>query len=184
MELLKYIALIHDVGKIAIPESILKKPTRLTEAEFNEMKTHSCIGAEVIKDNNFFTGGAAMIKHHHEHWNGSGYPDGLKGEEIPEGARILAVADAFDAMTSDRPYRRAMDPATALQEIREEAGSQFDPRMAEAFTRVFARLNLGDNVKKDEPVLYGEEAAASLVKESSEEKKDNRSESLSDKSGK
>ncbi len=172
VELLKYIALIHDVGKVAIPERILKKAGALTKEEFNEMKTHSGIGAEVIKNNNFFPGGAAMIKHHHERWDGTGYPDGLKGEEIPEGARILAVADAFDAMTSDRPYRRAMDPATALQEIREGAGSQFDPRMAEAFTRVFHRLNLGErSIRKEEPVLYGEQAAASLVRESTEEKK-------------
>jgi len=171
VELLKYIALIHDVGKVAIPERILKKAGALTKEEFDEMKTHSGIGAEVIKNNNFFPGGAAMIKHHHERWDGTGYPDGLKGEEIPEGARILAVADAFDAMTSDRPYRRAMDPATALQEIREGAGSQFDPRMAEAFTRVFHRLNLGErSIRKDEPVLYGEQAAASLVRESTEEK--------------
>ncbi|MEW5785619.1 MAG: HD-GYP domain-containing protein [Bacillota bacterium] len=166
VEMLKYIALIHDVGKIAIPEGILKKTGSLTEAEFNEMKNHSCIGAEVIRNNNFFAGGADMIRHHHERWDGAGYPDGLRGEAIPEGARILAVADAYDAMTSDRPYRKALTPQTALQEIREGAGSQFDPRMAEAFTRAYQKLNFSAKTSTEEEApLYGELAAVSLLKD-------------------
>lgn len=142
VEALRYLALIHDVGKISTPENILKKDSVLTEEEFNKMKNHSIMGAEIVSGIKFFVHGAETIKHHHERWDGTGYPDGLQGEQIPEGARILAVADAFDAMTSDRPYRRALDPLSALQEISKGAGNQFDPRAAEAFKKVFHRLDL------------------------------------------
>jgi len=142
VELLRYAALIHDLGKVAIPEAILKKKGKLTASEYAQMKEHSLIGSTIIKDIKFLAGGAEIIRHHHERWDGRGYPDGLMGELIPEGSRILSVADAFDAMTSDRSYRRAMDVTTAIREIREGAGSQFDPRIAEAFIRIIPRLNL------------------------------------------
>lgn len=141
---LQHVALIHDLGKVAIPEVILKKKGKLTGVEYEQMKEHSVIGFNIIKDVKFLTGSADILKHHHERWDGSGYPDGLKGEQIPEGARILAVADAFDAMTSDRLYRKALGVLTAMQEIKECAGTQFDPRIAETFIRLFPRLELGE----------------------------------------
>lgn len=157
---LRYSALIHDVGKISIPETILKKEDVLSKDEFSLMKSHAELGSDVVKDIKFFSEGAAIIKHHHERWDGSGYPDGLVGEQIPAGARILCVADAFDAMTSDRPYRRALNPRTAFHEIRKGAGSQFDPRVVEAFEKVFPRLNLEKKSPSlDNAALYGEQAA-------------------------
>jgi diguanylate cyclase (GGDEF)-like protein len=123
--------LLHDVGKIGIPDSILQKPAALTKAEYERMKTHSVLGAAII-------GAAEMpleaqwVRHHHERVDGSGYPDGLAGEEIPIESRIIHVADAFEAMTSDRPYRPAPGQRYAIEELRRHAGSQFDPQVVEA----------------------------------------------------
>ncbi len=142
VEFLKYIALIHDVGKVTVPEFILKKETLLSDEEYDAMKKHSEAGAEVIKDVNFFAAGSGIIKHHHERWDGKGSPDQLQGQNIPEGARILAVADAYDAMTSDRPYRKALEPLEAIKEIQDCSGTQFDPKVVKAFTRIIPRLNL------------------------------------------
>ena len=108
------------------------------------MKEHSLIGFNIIKDIKFLAGGAAIIKHHHERWDGTGYPDGLKGELIPEGARILAVADTFDAMISDRSYRKALGMISAVREIKEGAGTQFDPWIAETFIRILPCLDLDE----------------------------------------
>ncbi len=164
IELLQYVALIHDVGKIAMPESILKKEGSLTKQEYDSMKTHSEVGAEIIKDINYFADGSANIRHHHEQWNGGGYPDGIEGEAIPIGARILAVADAFDAMTSDRPYRKALSPLTALQELRECSGSQFDPKVVEAFEKLYPKLEFEEDYSDtDKRLLYSEEAAAEIA---------------------
>jgi len=124
------------------------------------MKEHSFIGSTIIKDIKFLAGGADIIKHHHERWDGQGYPDGLKGELIPEGARILAVADAFDAMTSDRSYRQALDISTAIQEIKEGAGTQFDPRIAEVFIRIIPRLNLEEKTKSSGDFIYNQAIVA------------------------
>jgi len=142
VEFLQYIALIHDVGKVAVPDSILKKDGLLTNQEYGIMKTHSAAGSEVIKDVKFFTTGSDIIKHHHERWDGTGYPDQLKGKDIPEGARIIAVADAFDAMTSDRPYRRALGHSLALNELKSCAGTQFDPKVVDAFIRIIPQLKI------------------------------------------
>ncbi len=142
VEILQYVALIHDLGKVAVPETILKKEGKLTADEFAQMREHSLIGANIIKEIKFLPGGADIIKHHHERWDGKGYPDGLEGELIPEGARILAVADAFDAMTSDRSYRKALGFIAAVQEIKECARSQFDPHMAATFIRIAPQLYL------------------------------------------
>lgn len=160
VELLQYAALIHDLGKVAISEGILKKEGKLTASEFARMKEHSFIGSTIIKDIKFLAGGADIIKHHHERWDGQGYPDGLKGELIPEGARILAVADAFDAMTSDRSYRQALDISTAIQEIKEGAGTQFDPRIAEVFIRIIPRLNLEEKTKSSGDFIYNQAIVA------------------------
>jgi len=140
VERLQYVAVVHDLGKVAVPESILKKPDRLNEEEFQEMKTHAEIGATIMANTKYFDEGADIIRHHHERWDGTGYPARLRGEEIPMGARILAVADSFDAMTSDRPYRKALGFDVALQEILKGAGTQYDPAVVEAFVRIYPQL--------------------------------------------
>src|SRR6186997_3327906 len=110
-------ALLHDTGKIAVPEHILNKPGRLTASEFETMKRHAPIGAQILASIEFPYPVAPVVRHHHENWDGTGYPDGLKGEEIPLGARILSVVDCFDALTSDRPYRGRMSEQDALHII-------------------------------------------------------------------
>ncbi len=141
VEFLHYIAIIHDVGKVSVPEHILKKDNPLTCEEHDIMKLHCHEGAEIIKEVKYFMTGSGIIRHHHERWDGTGYPDQIKGEDIPEGARILAVADAFDAMSTDRPYREAMEPEAALRELQKYSGIQFDPSVVDAFARIFPRLN-------------------------------------------
>lgn len=142
IEFLQYIALIHDVGKVTVPEDILKKEGLLSQDEYSVMKTHSAAGADVIRDVNYFAAGSNIIRHHHERWDGKGYPDQIRGVDIPEGARIMAVADAFDAMTSDRPYRNALPPSVALKELKSCAGTQFDPKVVDAFIRIYPKLKL------------------------------------------
>jgi HD-GYP domain-containing protein (c-di-GMP phosphodiesterase class II) len=123
----------HDLGKVGIPDSILGKPGALTEEEAEEMRKHSEIGHRIAKSVPDLAPIADLILKHHEWWNGRGYPLGLAGEDIPLPCRILAIADAFDAMTSDRPYRRAMSREKAVEELRASAGSQFDPELVEQF---------------------------------------------------
>lgn len=130
---IKTAALLHDIGKIGIDDSILKKPGALTKEEYLEIQKHTSIGAEILKDVDFLKEIAQIIRYHHERFDGKGYPNGLLGEQIPIEASILAIADVFDAMTSHRPYRTALDEATALQEIKINAGKQFDPALAQKF---------------------------------------------------
>lgn len=132
----EYAALLHDIGKIAIDNSILLKPGRLTDEEYGQMKKHPAIGHEIIAPVSFLKNAALMVLHHQEWFNGRGYPKGLKGEAIPAGARIISVLDAWDAMTSDRPYRKALARETALGELKKGSGSQFDPKVVEAFLRI------------------------------------------------
>ncbi len=129
-------ALLHDVGKIGIPDAILLKPGRLTSAEREIMKEHPTIGARLLAGIQFLEGAIPVVLSHQECFDGSGYPDGLRGDRIPLGARIFSVVDAFDAMTSDRPYRRAVSYGEALREIRQHAGTQFDPRLVEKFESI------------------------------------------------
>jgi putative nucleotidyltransferase with HDIG domain len=129
-------ALLHDLGKIGIPDEILRKTGKLESSEWTTMKRHPAYGARILAGIPFLSGAAEIVRHHHEHFDGSGYPDGLAGEEIPLGARIFALADAFDAMTSDRPYRKAMGLEDALKEIERCSGGQFDPAIATAFLRL------------------------------------------------
>ena len=126
-------SLLHDVGKIGVPDSILNKPGPLTAEEWQEMRKHPAIGYEMLRDVKFLSAAAEIVYSHHERYDGKGYPKGLKSEDVPLGSRIFAVADAFDAMTSDRPYRRALDWRKAREEILTNSGVQFDPKVVEAF---------------------------------------------------
>jgi len=130
----EYGFLLHDVGKIGIPDGILLKPGPLTDAERRRMQTHTILGEQMLGGVAFFQGeGLRVVRSHHERWDGAGYPDGIAGTEIPLAARIFAVADALDAMTSDRPYRKAMSWAAAGREILAESKRQFDPEVVESF---------------------------------------------------
>ncbi|HXG23626.1 MAG TPA: HD domain-containing phosphohydrolase, partial [Chthonomonadales bacterium] len=129
-------ALLHDIGKIGVPDHILLKPGPLTPEEWEEMKKHPVVGFQMCARIDFLRGAAQVVLHHHERWDGTGYPDGLRGEAIPLGARIFAVADAFDVMTTDRPYRQARSYEAACQEILRCSGAHFDPRVVEAFLTV------------------------------------------------
>ena len=132
---LEYGFLLHDIGKIAIPNHILEKPGPLNAAEWQVMQTHPSVGAEILSDVTLLEGrGLDVVRSHHERWDGTGYPDGLAGADIPIGARIFTLADALDAMTSDRPYRRAMDWHGTTEEILAGNGRQFDPRVVRAFS--------------------------------------------------
>ena len=126
-------ALLHDVGKLAIPEHILNKPGRLTPAEFEIMKRHAPIGADILAVIGLPYAVAPIVRHHHESWDGSGYPDGLTGDRIPIGSRIIAVVDCFDALTSDRPYRPRMADRDAFQILSDRKGKMYDPRVVDAF---------------------------------------------------
>ena len=129
-------ALLHDIGKIGVPDHILRKPGPLTENEWYTMKMHPDLGAKIIANVPFLQEVAVIIRAHHERWDGNGYPEGLAAEDIPLGARIFAVADSFDAMTSDRPYRRGRALDEALAEIERCSGTQFDPQVVHAFLAV------------------------------------------------
>jgi len=133
IQAIKAAALLHDVGKLAIPEHILNKPGRLTPAEFDIMKRHAPIGADILSVIGFPYAVAPIVRHHHENWDGTGYPDGLAGGSIPVGARILAVVDCFDALTSDRPYRPRLSDADALQIVADRRGTMYDPNVVDSF---------------------------------------------------
>ena len=129
---------LHDVGKVAVPDAVLQKPASLTEDEQALMRRHTIVGGDVVSRVPSLRAIAPLIRAHHEQWGGSGYPDGLAGEQIPLGARILAVADAYEAMITDRPYQQAHNEAWALAELRRCAGTQFDPIIVEVLGRVLA----------------------------------------------
>ncbi|MCD6231308.1 PAS domain S-box protein [Candidatus Aerophobetes bacterium] len=126
-------ALLHDIGKIGVRDSILLKPGKLTPQEMEEVKKHPLIGANILKGIDYFARAIEVVLYHHERWDGKGYPFGLSADKIPFSARIFSVVDAFDAMTTDRPYRKKMTVETAREEIKKGAGTQFDPKIVEAF---------------------------------------------------
>jgi diguanylate cyclase (GGDEF)-like protein/putative nucleotidyltransferase with HDIG domain len=132
-KLVRAVAELHDVGKLALPETLLQKPEPLDDVEWRLVRQHTIIGERIVSRAEGFEEVASTIRSTHERWDGSGYPDRLEGEEIPRAARVVAVCDAYDAMTSDRPYRDAMTPAAAADELRRTAGSQFDPELVEIF---------------------------------------------------
>ena len=129
-------AILHDIGKIAIPDSILKKPDKLTDEEYEIMKTHVYHGARILNPIPGMKNVIPAVLHHHERWDGKGYPMGLKGEEIPLIARIITITDSFDAMNSDRPYRKRLPPEVIEKELKEKAGFQFDPRLIDVFLEI------------------------------------------------
>lgn len=131
----KIAATFHDLGKIGIPDIILKNPGKLSDSDYEIMKTHSVIGSNVIGKIEGFTEISTIIRHHHERWDGTGYPDGLKGNEIPFGSQIISIADTFDAITSDRVYRKGLNEAIALKILIEEKGKQFNPELVDIFIK-------------------------------------------------
>jgi putative nucleotidyltransferase with HDIG domain len=133
-------SLLHDMGKLAVPEYILNKPGSLTPAEFEKMKLHASVGADILSAIDFPYPVVPIVRHHHESWDGSGYPDGLSGSQIPIGARILSVVDCFDALTSDRPYRPRLSDAEAIEILMDRRGRMYDPIIVDAFIRVHREI--------------------------------------------
>jgi hypothetical protein len=152
---IEYAALLHDIGKIGIDEAILLKPGKLTPEEYEQMKKHPVIGHQILAPVKFLGPVAQMVLYHQEWFDGRGYPEGLKGEAIPLGARMVAVIDAWDAMTSDRPYRKALSRETAIGELRKHAGTQFDPKVVESFLKLEAQ-----DFVRDTAAAAAREAAA------------------------
>ena len=142
-------ALLHDMGKLAVPEYILNKPGPLTPAEFEKMKLHASVGADILSAIDFPYPVVPIVRHHHESWDGSGYPDNISGSEIPIGARILSVVDCFDALTSDRPYRPRLSDKEALRVLQERRGTMYDPLVVDTFMRV--QVSLGSEVLAQPP---------------------------------
>jgi putative nucleotidyltransferase with HDIG domain len=133
-------ALLHDMGKLAIPEHILNKPGKLTTAEFETMKRHAAIGADLLSSIRFPYPVVPIVRHHHENWNGKGYPTGISGTDIPLGARILAVVDCFDALNSDRPYRPRLDPDDAFAILKDRRGTMYDPLVVDTFIAAYPEI--------------------------------------------
>src|SRR5579884_3223107 len=140
LEALRAAALLHDIGKLAVPEHIISKPGKLTREEFEKMKIHPIVGAEILERVRFPYPVTPIVRSHHEKWDGNGYPDGLKGEEIPVGARILSAVDCLDALASDRQYRRALPLDEAMAQVAAEAGVSFDPKVVEVLQRRYKEL--------------------------------------------
>jgi HD-GYP domain-containing protein (c-di-GMP phosphodiesterase class II) len=128
--------LLHDIGKVGVPDAILFKSSSLTEEEYALVRRHPIIGSEILRDVDFLGEGKLVVRHHHERWDGTGYPDGLRGDSIPLAARVFAVADALDALTTDRPYRPASTFERARAVVRDGAGTQFDPAVVNAYEQI------------------------------------------------
>jgi HD-GYP domain-containing protein (c-di-GMP phosphodiesterase class II) len=136
-----YATMLHGIGKIGVDQKLLSKPGKLTPSEFEQIKKHTSIGHRILKPVKFLGPVSQMVLYHQEWYNGRGYPEGLKGEEIPLGSRIVAVIIAWEAMNSDRPYRKALPRETAIEQLNTGADTQFDPKVVEAFLRVEDRIN-------------------------------------------
>ncbi len=141
LQSLKYASLLHDAGKADIPAAILTKTTKLTDEEYAIIKKHPVKGAQILRPLQVLRPAIPIIMYHHEKYNGTGYPSQLKGGQIPLGARIMSVADAFEAMVYGRPYRQRMDIASAIKEVKKKSGTQFDPKVVEAFLKVIKKFN-------------------------------------------
>lgn len=151
LESLKYASLLHDAGKVGIPSEILTKTTKLTPAEYDIIKKHPVKGAQILRPLQVLRPVIPIIMYHHEKYNGTGYPSHLRGCQIPLGARIMSVADAFEAMVYGRPYRQRMNIAAAIREIKKKSGSQFDPKVVEAFLKVIKKFNKRIYLDQDNP---------------------------------
>ena len=147
-------AVLHDIGKLIIYESILNKPGNLNREEWEALKKHPEVGASIIENMDFLSETVALVRHHHEQWDGKGYPDGLKGDEIPVGARIIAVCDCFDAMTTNRSYRKALTWKKTLHTLRSKSGTQFDPLVVQCFIEM---LETGFRPRSFDTVTFEEE---------------------------
>ncbi len=152
IEALRAAALLHDIGKLAVPEHIINKPGRLTPEEFEKMKIHPVVGAEILKHVGFPYPVVPIVRSHHEKWNGSGYPDGLRGIEIPMGARILAAVDCLDALASDRQYHRALPLDQAMEHVARAAGTEFDPQVVDVLKRRYIELERLAQATSAEPM--------------------------------
>jgi putative nucleotidyltransferase with HDIG domain len=162
LDAIRAAALLHDTGKLAVPEYILNKPGPLTPSEFERMKVHASVGADILKSIQFPYPVEPIVRHHHENWNGTGYPAGLSGQSIPLGARILSVVDCYDALTSDRPYRPRYTREHAEQVLRERRGSWYDPWVVDEFLRILDRLERLD-AEEEHKAASGEPASAMAV---------------------
>src|SRR3989442_5641145 len=154
VDLIGQAGLLHDIGKITIPEAGFRKPGPLEPAEWVVMRDHPLIGAQIVAPFDFFTGGALMIRHHHQRLDGSGSPDGLAGDEIPLGARIIAVADVYDALTSKRPYRVALSHANAVEHLTTEAGRTLDEDAVTVFVGLIQTLATAKPVVRPRSALH------------------------------
>lgn len=157
-------ALLHDTGKLAVPEYILNKPGALTAAEFERMKLHAAVGADILKSIDFPYPVEPIVRHHHENWDGSGYPDGISGQSIPLGARILSVVDCYDALTSDRPYRPRMTRPQAEQILRDRKNKMYDPWIVDEFLKILDQLERIDAAEQTRAALEQGGAAGSRLK--------------------
>ena len=142
LEAIDVAARLHDIGKLGIPDRVLHKPGPLKQDEYDQVKQHVIIGADILSAVAFPGPLALLVRHHHENWDGTGYPDRLRGADIPIGARVLAIVDCYDALTSDRPYRRALSHVCAVAMIDERRGTMYDPEIADAFVRIVQRVRL------------------------------------------
>jgi putative nucleotidyltransferase with HDIG domain len=140
LEAIHAAALLHDIGKLGIPDQLLHKPGPLTAEEYAQVKQHAVLGADILSAVPFAGPLALIVRHHHENWDGSGYPDGLSGDAIPLGARVLAIVDCYDALTSDRPYRRSLPHERAMAMILERRGTMYQPEIADALLRIVDEL--------------------------------------------
>jgi putative nucleotidyltransferase with HDIG domain len=164
--LTRYAALLHDVGKIGVPLCIINKPGPLDDEEFEAIKQHPSIGADILHDIDFLAPAIDIVRYHHERIDGRGYPHGVSGDELSDIVRIVTAVDAFDAMTSTRSYRRALEVEDAVAELRRCAGTQFDPRMVEALARAVERIGWQPTVEfASEQHLHGEEIPVGTAEE-------------------
>ena len=151
IRLLGISSVLHDIGKVGVDDTVLLKPGKLTESEHLKMQQHTLVGGECLSEieqrlgaSNFLQTARELALHHHERWDGKGYPNGLRGTEIPLCGRIVAVADVFDAITHERPYKVALPASSALDSIADQKGKQFDPTVANAFIRLMSRAQFDD----------------------------------------